>query len=264
MLTKENDKIFTDSRLIALQEYFTRREEIEMEAKIRSAENEQQRQLLIEQYQNEGINRRISNAVAAAEQLKNVEIDANKIIQQDNEELLRNKQRQRQQDVNNLSKTGDLIDAIAGEQTKAGFLISKAAALAQVIINTITASTAALAPPPLGLGPVAGAPLAASIKLGGAISAATIAAQAITGFENGGIVGGTSFTGDQVQARVNSGEMILNRQQQSQLFKMANGQGGGDSAKEITINTTVELDSEVVGRATSLWVANGGQLGEVQ
>lgn len=41
-------------------------------------------------------------------------------------------------------------------------------------------------------------------------------------FATGGIVPGGSFTGDNVLARVNSGEMILNAAQQSNLFKMIN------------------------------------------
>lgn len=47
-------------------------------------------------------------------------------------------------------------------------------------------------------------------------------------YATGGIVGGTSYTGDKVPARVNSGEMILNREQQTNLFKMANVAGGFD------------------------------------
>lgn len=47
-------------------------------------------------------------------------------------------------------------------------------------------------------------------------------------FESGGIVGGTSFSGDKVVAHVNSGEMILNREQQARLFDMANFGGGFD------------------------------------
>ena len=47
-------------------------------------------------------------------------------------------------------------------------------------------------------------------------------------FESGGIVGGTSFSGDKVVAHVNSGEMILNREQQTRLFDMANLGGGFD------------------------------------
>ena len=42
-------------------------------------------------------------------------------------------------------------------------------------------------------------------------------------FATGGIVSGTSFVGDNVIARVNSGEMILNTRQQSNLFSMLDG-----------------------------------------
>lgn len=42
-------------------------------------------------------------------------------------------------------------------------------------------------------------------------------------YAEGGIVGGTSYSGDKLWARVNSGEMILNRQQQATLFN-----SGGD------------------------------------
>ena len=53
--------------------------------------------------------------------------------------------------------------------------------------------------------------------------AAVIAAIAMIGsFANGGIVGGNSPTGDKLLARVNSGEMILNKEQQSNLFSLLN------------------------------------------
>lgn len=51
-------------------------------------------------------------------------------------------------------------------------------------------------------------------------------------FSGGGIVGGTSYTGDRLTARVNSGEMIPNASQQRGLFQMLNGgssAGGGSS-----------------------------------
>ena len=51
--------------------------------------------------------------------------------------------------------------------------------------------------------------------------AAVIAALASC-FATGGIVPGASTTGDKVIARVNSGEMILNKSQQANLFKMIN------------------------------------------
>ena len=48
-------------------------------------------------------------------------------------------------------------------------------------------------------------------------------------FATGGIVGGVSYTGDKVPALLNSGEMILNKGQQSRLFSMLNsGANGGE------------------------------------
>lgn len=48
-------------------------------------------------------------------------------------------------------------------------------------------------------------------------------------FATGGVVPGNSYTGDRVQAMVNSGEMILTRQQQARLFDIANGAGSGET-----------------------------------
>ena len=43
------------------------------------------------------------------------------------------------------------------------------------------------------------------------------------GFSEGGIVGGTSYSGDKKLIKVNSGEMVLNRESQSSLFKFIKG-----------------------------------------
>lgn len=44
-------------------------------------------------------------------------------------------------------------------------------------------------------------------------------------FAKGGIVPGSSFSGDNITAQVNSGEMILNTNQQARLFDLLNGSG---------------------------------------
>ena len=44
-------------------------------------------------------------------------------------------------------------------------------------------------------------------------------------FADGGIVGGNSFSGDRQLVRVNSGEMILNKNQQARLFNLLDGDG---------------------------------------
>lgn len=42
-------------------------------------------------------------------------------------------------------------------------------------------------------------------------------------FATGGVIGGNSYAGDRLTVHVNSGEMILNKQQQARLFNIANG-----------------------------------------
>ena len=73
--------------------------------------------------------------------------------------------------------------------------------------------------------------IAAVASLGADVATAIASAQKVQKFANGGIVGGSSFTGDRVVANVNSGEMILNRRQQANLFKMANGGGTGNQVE---------------------------------
>ena len=78
-------------------------------------------------------------------------------------------------------------------------------------------------------GPYAGPILAALIAASGAVQIASIVANKPKppSFATGGIVPGNSYSGDRVQANVNSGEMILNAQQQRNLWDMANSRGGG-------------------------------------
>ena len=67
-------------------------------------------------------------------------------------------------------------------------------------------------------------PFPANIAAIAAGVAAVVAALSMAGaFASGGIVGGSSTSGDRLVARVNSGEMILNRSQQRRLFDLANG-----------------------------------------
>lgn len=83
-----------------------------------------------------------------------------------------------------------LVKDSQGEQSsafKAMFLIQQSMAAAQAIIYANVASAAALAPPPIGLGPVAGAPLSSLIKINGYMSAGIIAGQTIAGMAHDGI-----------------------------------------------------------------------------
>ncbi|MCW1517822.1 tape measure protein [Acinetobacter baumannii] len=88
-----------------------------------------------------------------------------------------------------------IIKDAQGEQSsayKAMYLVQQTMAAAQAIIYGNLASAAALAPPPIGLGPVAGIPLSTLMKTTGYVNAALIMAQGvagIAGFSSGGYTG---------------------------------------------------------------------------
>lgn len=164
----------------------------------------------------------------------------------DHDQRLKAEQSFSQARVDIISATANLIAAVTGSSSNEAFYAMKAAALAQAIVATNLAAAQALAVPPA---PNFG--LAGLAKTAGYINIAAIAATAINGpkFENGGIVPGNSFNGDSITARVNSGEMILNRSQQAELFKVANGQGssGNLEAKvDALINVLAGKDERVI------------------
>ena len=80
-----------------------------------------------------------------------------------------------------------------------------------------------------------------------AAGASVIAAMAsIPKFAGGGIFSGNSFIGDNMIARVNSGEMILNNRQQKNLFNLLDGKGGAASLNGGTVEFKLK-GKELVG-----------------
>lgn len=73
---------------------------------------------------------------------------------------------------------------------------------------------------------VAPIPFVGAAMAVGAVMSLIAAITAIPKFESGGIVGGSSFFGDKLLARVNSGEMILNRKQQKRLYDLTETDNG--------------------------------------
>lgn len=74
---------------------------------------------------------------------------------------------------------------------------------------------------------------------------------AVGAFADGGIVGGGSKIGDNMIARVNAGEMILNGRQQANLFKMIN-----DGQEANKSNVHVVVSGKVRGKDLELVLAN--------
>lgn len=87
----------------------------------------------------------------------------------------------------------------------------------------------------------AGWALWGAIAIGAGIMAAVLAFA--DGFATVGVVPGNSFSGDNVLARVNSGEMILNRAQQARLFDIAEGNTEPGGAGGAVINQTINVQN---------------------
>lgn len=97
--------------------------------------------------------------------------------------------------------------------TEAGVTAAAASASAGEAVANATASGAKM-PYPLNL-----------IAIATGIAAVVAALATMKKFAHGGIVGGNSTHGDRNLARVNSGEMILNKAQQGTLWGLLNGKG---------------------------------------
>jgi hypothetical protein len=167
--------------------------------------------------------------------------------------------------ADNLKSTFGTIATLSEHHNGALAAIGKAAAISTATIDGIAAVQKALAaaPPPF------------NFALAGVVGAATaINVSKIAGvkLEHGGIVPGSSFAGDSVQANLNSGEMVLNRGQQSQLFSVANGNGSGNSGDIIGalealgdrisgLEIIVIADDTEIARSASRGVQSGVEIG---
>lgn len=104
--------------------------------------------------------------------------------------------------------------------------------IAQATVNTAVGATKSLTSAPFPINAV----LAAATMAAGSIQLATIIANKPTpAYASGGIVGGSSYSGDRVTANVNSGEMILNASQQRALWETANGAGGKNGGVNLSV-----------------------------
>ena len=108
-------------------------------------------------------------------------------------------------------------------------LAMTAAKKAEATANAASAATGAASS-------VAGIPIVGPILAISAVASIVAALANLPKFATGGIVGGGSFSGDNVLARVNSGELILNKAQQSNL---AGALTGGNVRFEIEGKTLV-------------------------
>uniref|UniRef100_UPI001CFD423D hypothetical protein n=1 Tax=Microbulbifer variabilis TaxID=266805 RepID=UPI001CFD423D len=169
---------------------------------------------------------------------------------------------------NLMGQMTDLAEKGTGKQSaiyKAAFLAQKAIAVAQTIMNTEAASIAALSMPPIGLGPVAGAPYAALVKGMGYASAGIIAGTAIAGIAHGGL----DYVPKESTYLLDKGERVLSPNQNADLTKALKGRGPGgnitiilkeDREKGWQVERAQGLTREDVLNIVATDVHEGGQV----
>lgn len=90
-----------------------------------------------------------------------------------------------------------------------------------------------------GASSAAQTPVVGWITAIGAIASLIAAVSSIPKFATGGIVGGSSLVGDNILVGVNSGEMILNKRQQANLFNLLDGKYTGNSSGNQNVKFTI-------------------------
>lgn len=142
-------------------------------------------------------------------------------------------------------KVEDLDRKAAREKYKIA-MADWAIQLAQATANIAQGVTKAIAE-----GGMMGIITGALVSAAGAVNIASIVASKPKppSFAGGGIVPGNSYSGDRVQANVNSGEMVLNAKQQKALWAAANGNGAGGLSQQIIINNTMSDRADVSASA---------------
>jgi TP901 family phage tail tape measure protein len=92
------------------------------------------------------------------------------------------------------------------------------------------------------------------VAIAAGVAAVIAALAAVSGFATGGVIGGTSTSGDKKFARVNSGEMILNKFQQARLFGMIDGKFQPPTFTERRLQpvTTQNITNDIEPTATEV------------
>lgn len=211
-----------------------------------------------------GLHNKLRQAIESGDKIKikNIEIDLDEAIDEAKLPDLSKKIKENNDFADSLSAIGNAFDSMSSmADGAAGSILSYfgnlmnsvAAAIPAIdalnakkkeesVANTEAAVTGAASS-------VASIPFVGAALAVAAIASVLAALANIPKYATGGIVGGSSFFGDHMIARVNSGEMILNQSQQGKLFNMINNGGGSN-------HITVDGEARVSGKAMYITIRN--------
>ena len=151
-----------------------------------------------------------------------------------------------------LSSTANTIGTVGSAFSALGQLtgnvgLNMMGVIAQCIANIMLAYSQSLAkdvPSKLNIFSFIAATAASTISMAATIAQYKKQAKSSSSFANGGIFKGATTIGDFNIARVNDGEMILNNQQQSNLFRMLNN---GIERDSFTLNDNSNIEFKLRG-----------------
>jgi len=239
----EYDKLQNQENLIALTE--AQNELLAIEAQITGFQSEQltnqvslQRELqdVKKELALEGVSERERELIEVEQQYdelfklaKKSGTDITALEKQKADAIKLIKLQQAQEDVDTMNTVFDNTRSLLGEESE----LAKGLAVMQATMNTYTAANAALAPPPVGAGPLLGPLLAASTIALGLANVTKILSAPEPEYAQGGLVGGYGTgTSDSISARLSKGESVINAKS-TRMFKpllsAINEAGGGRS-----------------------------------
>lgn len=225
-------EIEDEDRLIREEEKLER-EEMELEEKLAKAETEEEEW----QLKLEAERAKLAELLAMDEEQKRLlfksQEDYEKAVLKSNQRITEDEKKQALartiSAISTLQNISKSITALSGMidafdlQNEESAKAQKGLALAEIAIQSgIAIATAVAECQKVGFPAAIPAVIVATATIAANIASA-ISTVKEAKFATGGIVGGTSYSGDNVPIRVNSGEMILNKQQQANLFDIANG-----------------------------------------
>lgn len=151
-----------------------------------------------------------------------------------------------QRDIQNslLTSTSQFIGATAA-LFKNNSREQKVISIATATIDTYVAANKALASGS-ALSPAAGFAAAAAAIATGLANVAKITS--VGSFQNGGFIGGNSYSGDRLTANVNSGEAVLNSRQQRNFMELANNGVAGNNASIDLLDEIRNLRSAIMAQ----------------
>ena len=157
------------------------------------------------------------------------------------------------EDMNSaLQSTSDIFGSLGSIAGSAGndFLaatMNSMGSIAQMILQLQALSTAQ------GVGSASKLPFPANLAAIATV-VATIASvfSSLPKFADGGVVGGSSYFGDKLLARVNSGEMILNQQQQARALSLMDG------GRDVRVSGDVRLSGKDIYISLRNYMAASG------